>query len=191
MKQIPTMYSAIKYKGIPLYKYARAGINISLNEREVTIYQLQLISFKSNEIKLKIHCSKGTYIRTIIDNIGDQLNCGAHVVTLRRIKISHFTIFNKNIVTIGILDNLIKNCNNILLLDKLLLPTDYILNNFPKLILSENLIDNLKNGKKMKINININNNNIFRIYNKYRFLGICKIDNNNYIIKYKLMNIKN
>ncbi|QJC28714.1 tRNA pseudouridine(55) synthase TruB [Enterobacteriaceae endosymbiont of Plateumaris consimilis] len=194
IKQIPTMYSAIKYKGIPLYKYARAGINILLNKREVTIYKLKLLSFKKNEIKLKIHCSKGTYIRTIIDNIGDKLNCGAHVIKLRRIKLSHFSILNKNIVTIGTLDNLIKNCNNnlsnLLLIDKLLLPTDYILNNFPKLLLSKNLINNLKNGKKTKISINnTKNNNIFRIYDKYQFLGICQINNKNYIKKYKLMNI--
>ncbi|QJC29159.1 tRNA pseudouridine(55) synthase TruB [Enterobacteriaceae endosymbiont of Plateumaris rustica] len=194
IKQIPTMYSAIKYKGIPLYKYARAGINLFLNKREVTIYKLKLLYFKNNEIKLKIHCSKGTYIRTIIDDLGDKLNCGAHVIKLRRIKISHFSILNKNIVTIEILNNLIKNSNNILLnfslLDKLLLPTDYILSDLPKLQLSINFINNLKYGKKVKININFITNNIYRIYNKHNFLGICKIDNN-YIVKYKLINYKN
>ncbi|QJC29606.1 tRNA pseudouridine(55) synthase TruB [Enterobacteriaceae endosymbiont of Plateumaris pusilla] len=193
IKQIPTMYSAIKFKGIPLYKYARAGINLLLNEREVTIYKLQLVYFNNDKIKLKIHCSKGTYIRTIIDNLGDKLNCGAHVIKLRRIKISHLSILNKNIVTIEKLQNLINNYKNnlfnISFLDKLLLPTDYMLNFLPKLQFSMNLINDLKNGKKIKINNTINNT--FRIYNKHIFIGVCKTDNKSYIIKYKLINQKN
>lgn len=82
--QVPSMFSAIKYKGQPLYKLARQGIEIERQARRVTIYTNELVQFGDDELELEIHCSKGTYIRTIAEELGELLRCGAHVIALRR-----------------------------------------------------------------------------------------------------------
>ncbi|MFN6886270.1 tRNA pseudouridine(55) synthase TruB, partial [Proteus mirabilis] len=83
--QIPSMYSALKHQGKPLYEYARQGIEVEREARPITVYELQFIRWEDDELELEIHCSKGTYIRTIIDDLGEKLNCGAHVIFLRRL----------------------------------------------------------------------------------------------------------
>jgi tRNA pseudouridine55 synthase len=85
IEQIPSMFSAIKYKGQPLYKLARQGIEVTREPRAVTIYSNRLVALEAAELELEIHCSKGTYIRTIAEDIGTELGCGAHVVALRRL----------------------------------------------------------------------------------------------------------
>jgi tRNA pseudouridine55 synthase len=82
--QIPSMFSALKHQGQPLYKYARKGIEIERPARPVTIFELDLISFDGQFVELEIECSKGTYIRNIIDDLGQALGCGAHVTLLHR-----------------------------------------------------------------------------------------------------------
>ncbi|WP_343192449.1 tRNA pseudouridine(55) synthase TruB [Buchnera aphidicola (Taiwanaphis decaspermi)] len=89
INQIPPMYSAIKYKGIPLYKYARKGINIKLKKRVVKIYSIFFYR-RNSLLYLEISCSKGTYIRSLINDIGDKLECGAHVIFLHRSEISSY-----------------------------------------------------------------------------------------------------
>lgn len=87
IKQIPSMYSALKYQGKPLYEYARAGIEIPREARPITIYKIDYLGFQNDEVTLEVYCSKGTYIRTLIDDLGQLLGCGAHVKSLRRTKI--------------------------------------------------------------------------------------------------------
>ena len=82
--QIPSMFSAIKHQGQPLYKLARKGIEVERKSRRVTIYSNELVAFEGDEFELEIHCSKGTYVRTIAEDIGAKLGCGAHVCALRR-----------------------------------------------------------------------------------------------------------
>ncbi len=91
--QTTPVYSAVKFKGIPLYKYAIKGIKIK-KKRIITIYDIKLIKYKRNLIKLKIKCSKGTYIRSIIHEIGKKLKCGAFITKLKRIKIGKYYIKN-------------------------------------------------------------------------------------------------
>jgi tRNA pseudouridine55 synthase len=92
IKQIPPMYSAIKIGGQPLYKLARLGMNIKRPERTIDIYKLDLLSFNLPYLDLKISCSKGTYIRTLCDDIGNVLGVGAHMVSLERTRIGMFRI---------------------------------------------------------------------------------------------------
>ena len=89
--QIPSMYSAIKYRGKPLYKYARQGVEIERESRRINVYSIELSTFSGSEMTLRVHCSKGTYVRTIVDDLGEQLGCGAHVVELRRLMAGPFT----------------------------------------------------------------------------------------------------
>lgn len=84
IQQIPPMYSALKVQGKPLYELARQGIEIPREARSVHIYRLELIDFQENKLQLEVQCSKGTYVRTLVEDIGELLGCGAHVSALRR-----------------------------------------------------------------------------------------------------------
>ncbi|MEX0827752.1 MAG: tRNA pseudouridine(55) synthase TruB, partial [Haliea sp.] len=84
IEQLPSMYSALKHQGTPLYKLARQGKSLERKRRKVTIHSLELIEFQVPELILDVHCSKGTYVRTLADDLGEHLGVGAHVTALRR-----------------------------------------------------------------------------------------------------------
>ena len=90
--QYPSMYSALKYQGKPLYKYAREGIEVPRKCRKINVFGLTLDEFdkQNNEVQMTAHVSKGTYIRTIVDDLGENLGCGAHVIMLHRSKVGHY-----------------------------------------------------------------------------------------------------
>ncbi|MFU8861555.1 MAG: tRNA pseudouridine(55) synthase TruB [Cyclonatronaceae bacterium] len=88
--QVPPMYSALKHKGQPLYKYARKGEEINRPGREVTLYETRLTGFKDGIVSLDVHCSKGTYIRTLADDLGKKLGTLAHLTALRRTAIGPY-----------------------------------------------------------------------------------------------------
>lgn len=110
--QVPPMYSAIKFNGIPLYKYARTGIDIHREPRKVTIYEMDLINFSGDVFELELSCSKGTYVRTLAQDIGRKLGCFAHLINLRRTRVGPFLIENSTT-----LENLLTGSKS---LDKLL-----------------------------------------------------------------------
>ena len=91
-KQVPPMYSAIKVNGKKLYEYARKGQTIEIKPREIEIYGIELLNINNNEISFKVHCSKGTYIRTLGEDIAKALGTVGHLIALRRIKIGKFSI---------------------------------------------------------------------------------------------------
>ena len=90
INQVPSMFSALKHQGKPLYEYARKGIEIERPARPICIYRLDLLTFSDNFIELEVHCSKGTYIRSLIDDLGEALDCGAHVVQLHRTQVADY-----------------------------------------------------------------------------------------------------
>lgn len=92
IQQTPPMYSALKYAGRPLYEYARAGIEVPRDARRVCIRDIQINQFARDEAIIQVHCSKGTYIRTLAEDIGRSLKCGAHLTALRRIETAGYTI---------------------------------------------------------------------------------------------------
>lgn len=92
IQQIPPMYSALKRDGVPLYKYAREGIELERPPRTVTIHRLDLLSCEGRQAVIDVECSKGTYIRTLAQDIGRALGCGAHLVALRRTRIGPFSL---------------------------------------------------------------------------------------------------
>lgn len=95
IKQIPPMYSALKYQGKKLYELARKGIKVSLPPREIEIYNIEVLSISKDEfpkVKFKVSCSKGTYIRKLAEDIGEKLNCPAHLSALVRISVGDFKI---------------------------------------------------------------------------------------------------
>lgn len=92
IRQLPPMHSALKHQGKPLYEYIRKGETIERELRSVVIHELVLNSFSGNEMDITVRCSKGTYIRTLAEDIGAALGCGAHLIGLRRTAIAHFDL---------------------------------------------------------------------------------------------------
>jgi tRNA pseudouridine55 synthase len=94
ISQVPPMYSALKRDGKPLYEYARQGIELERQPRKVSIYKLEIVGFTGLDAQLEVHCSKGTYIRTLAQDIGRKLGCGAHLHALRRTQVGPFFLDN-------------------------------------------------------------------------------------------------
>ena len=139
-KQIPSMYSALKYQGQPLYKYAREGIEIPREARDITVYKLDVLRFEHDEVDMEIHVSKGTYIRTIVDDLGELLGCGAHVAMLRRVSVGSYP--REKMVTIEQLESLLAQAQEegvppSQYLDPLLLPMNTALVGMPKVTVDE------------------------------------------------------
>lgn len=187
INQIPSMYSAIKYNGIPLYKYARQGLNVIRNTRQVQIYKLSLVEKKNNLIELNVHCSKGTYIRTLIDDLGEKLGCGAHVVSLRRTAIGLFSC--TQLVTIPDLTELLHK-ENINTLDNLLMPIDTPISFLPKVYLSQKQSYNFKLGQKIDFKSNIKNS-LVRVLEQEEqvFIGLGKIYIEAKLIPHRLISL--
>ncbi|MGP1931734.1 MAG: tRNA pseudouridine(55) synthase TruB [Arsenophonus sp. ET-DL12-MAG3] len=191
--QIPSMYSAIKYNGKPLYKYARHGITIERKGRMITVYDLQFEYLQKNELQLTIHCSKGTYIRTIIDDLGEILGCGAHIIYLRRLQVANYPY--ERMVTLEqlyMLNQKVKFRNDYLekQLDSLLLPIDTAVNHFPEVNISPVAAIRFKHGQSVIVtNHTFYKDNIIRVTegNIHKFIGIAKINENNKIAPYRLL----
>jgi len=134
IEQVPSMFSAIKHQGQPLYKLARQGIEVERKARHVTIYSNELVAFERDEFELEIHCSKGTYVRRIAEEIGELLGCGAHVCALRRRKAGPYD--ESDMVTFDALDRQYA-CGGFEALDALLLPVSSAVRNWPVVSLSD------------------------------------------------------
>ena len=91
-QQIPPMYSALKYQGRPLYELARQGKEVARKARQIFIHDIKLLAVYEHSIDIEVHCSKGTYIRTLCEDIGNALACGAHLTALRRLASGPFTL---------------------------------------------------------------------------------------------------
>jgi tRNA pseudouridine55 synthase len=94
ISQVPPMYSALKQKGVRLYELARKGIEVERKPRTITIYDLEFLAYSGDLLSLRVSCSKGTYIRTLAESIGEAIGCGAHIDSLRRTGVGQFRIEN-------------------------------------------------------------------------------------------------
>lgn len=133
LEQVPPMYSALKHQGQPLYKLARQGIDIERPPRTVTIYSLQWQRLDAQRLALDVFCSKGTYIRSLVEDIGEQLGCYAHVEALRRLQVGPFC---GEMVTLAHLRQLAES-GTVSALDALLLPMQASLSAYPRILLDE------------------------------------------------------
>ncbi len=142
--QIPTMFSALKYQGQPLYKYARQGIEVPREARPITIFRFELQQFDGEYASFLVHCSKGTYIRTLIDDLGEALGSGAYVSALRRIHVGPFhaaqMLTQEDLVPLN-------DKQDWAGLDALLLPMDLALTGLPELKLTEEQQKRLVHGQ--------------------------------------------
>lgn len=179
--QVPSMYSALKHQGRPLYEYARKGITIEREARPITVYELQFIRLENDELELEIHCSKGTYIRTIIDDLGEMLGCGAHVIYLRRVQVANYPY--ERMVTLEQLAALRAQVDQgegsfESLLDALLLPMDTAVVHFPAVNLTEETAAYFKQGQPVRTDIGgLAEGTMVRVTcgDSQRFIGIALI----------------
>jgi tRNA pseudouridine55 synthase len=181
--QLPPMFSALKHKGKPLYLYAREGINIPRPKRKILIHEIELLDYQGDELRLKIKCSKGTYIRTLAEDIGDKLNVGAYLLELNRTGIGSLSI--DSAVKIEQIEE-IKEQERV----KLLLPVDELLSSFQKLILNCNDTTAIKDGKI--IDQSGKTPGFYRLYEvKDEFIGLGEIDKIGKLKAKRLISLKN
>lgn len=145
LTQIPPMYSAIKYHGRPLYKYARMGIQLARDAREIIIYSLLLLSFKTPYLHVRVTCSKGTYIRVLSEDIGTALGCGAYLKQLRRISVGQLTLLKS--ITLDKLASYDHYQRSLIVL-----PIDSLLNTLPIIMLNQELACKFLCGQSLKLN---------------------------------------
>lgn len=179
-QQVPSMYSALKYQGKPLYEYARQGIEVPREARDITVYELQFIRWENDELELEIHCSKGTYIRTIIDDLGEVLGCGAHVIYLRRVQVSNYP--SERMVTLEQLQQMVAAAEEAgiepkTVLDPLLLPMDTAASHLPEINLTDVVAAYVLQGQPVQVQglpaegmVRIN------VGEKRRFIGVGEVD---------------
>lgn len=144
IEQIPPMHSALKHEGTPLYKLARQGISIERKVRHVTIYELTVVESSETTLTLDVLCSKGTYIRTLVEDIGNALGCGAFVAKLRRTEVSPFGEY-----PIYTLEQLTALAETGGLMD-ILLPVDTAIAHWPSLNLNAEETQRLCNGLRVE-----------------------------------------
>jgi tRNA pseudouridine55 synthase len=142
--QVPPMYSALKRDGKPLYEYARAGQTVEREGRRVTIHVLELIACALPDVTFRVTCSKGTYVRTLAEDIGEALGCGAHLVMLRRTGVGALTLANS--VTLDALSDAQPSER-----DGWLQPVDALLSTFPSVQLDEDATRRFLHGQRLRL----------------------------------------
>jgi len=163
--QVPPMYSALKVNGKPLYEYARDGVELERQPRQVTIYALRVLSCADNSAEIEVTCSKGTYIRTLGEDIGKALQVGAHLTALRRTATATYQIAHT--VTIEALEQMTAEQR-----DALLLPVDTAITALPKVLLQEDAAYYFKQGNPVWVSGSIPAGEL-RIYSEAGlFLGV-------------------
>lgn len=145
ISQLPPMFSALKHKGKPLYEYARKGIDIARTSREVNIKSIELLSVDLPFVKLKVACSKGTYIRTLCNDIGQKLGVGAHMTELQRTAIGEFNL--KDAMEIDELKDLDINKTD----NKAIHSLNSALKHMPELKITEEMALSVSHGNAIKI----------------------------------------
>jgi tRNA pseudouridine55 synthase len=180
--QVPPMYSALKVNGKPLYEYARDGVELERAPRQVTIHALRVLSCADNHAEIEVCCSKGTYIRTLGEDIGKALNVGAHLTALRRTATATYQIVHT--VTIEALEQMAIEQK-----DALLLPVDTAITALPKIELHEDAAYYFKQGNPVWVSGNIPAGEL-RIYSETGlFLGVGQQQRDGRIAPKRVVNL--
>jgi tRNA pseudouridine55 synthase len=161
------MHSAIKHHGKPLYEYIRKGETVERALRDVYIHDLRLVRLEENELEFDVRCSKGTYVRTLGEDIGKALGCGGHLVALRRTAIAHFAI--QAAYTLPQLQAM-----NDTQRDNAILPLDCMLLDLPKLELDASELQRMAQGQRLGKNLGLTDGKI-RLYSSGKFVGLGEL----------------
>lgn len=188
IEQLPPMHSALKHAGRPLYEYARRGIDIERTPRPTVIHRLQLLAFDGRDAEFEVHCAKGTYVRTLAEDLGAALGCGAHVCALRRTGAGPFG--DEALITLAQIeaDAAAENAAP-RDLDRHLLPIDSALTAWPRLDLGPDLTGFIRQGQAVQVP-RAPTAGLVRLYGGDRgFLGMGKIASDGRVAPKRLMNL--
>lgn len=183
IEQIPPMHSALKVNGVPLYKLARKGETVERKARNISVYSLELTAFGGDELELEIACSKGTYIRTIADDLGQALACGGHIIALHRMQAGTFK--ERDCVSTEFLMRE-KEEFGMERIDELLVPMDRAISDFPEVNLPSITASCLKNGQAVLVR-HLPEEGLVRLYEEERFIGIGSIDDDGKVAPKRLI----
>ena len=163
--QIPPMYSALKVNGQKLYDLARKGKEVERQPRPVTIHKLELLEYGADQVRLLVHCSKGTYIRTLCKDIGESLGCGGCMAALKRVSAGSYTIDEA-----VPLDTLLEEEHP----EKYLRPVDSLFAAYPQVTLTPNQEKRCRNGNSFSVTMDPGT---YRAYSENgEFLMLAKVD---------------
>ena len=143
--QIPPMYSALKVNGQKLCNLARAGIEVERKARPVHIFEIEILSIALPRVKMRVHCSKGTYIRTLCQDIGEQLGCGACMESLLRTRVADFAL--ENAYRLSEIEEAVKNGS----IGEMIAPTDSVFAKYPGVAIRPEYEKQLYNGNRLPI----------------------------------------
>lgn len=186
IEQLPPMYSALKHKGQRLYELARAGIEVERRARPVRIERFELLQKERDLLEFDIQCSSGTYIRTLVDDLGENLGCGAHVTVLRRLSVSPFE--TPRMYTLEELDHLMAD-SGIEALDSTLLQIDSALSHWPAIYLDGDMSYFIGQGQAVRVTFDPGNGKKVRLYDERKacFLGMGEILEDGWVSPKRLM----
>ena len=167
ISQIPPMYSAIKINGQKMYDLARKGIEVERKPRDITVYDIKLLSFDGDEFTIKVKCSKGTYIRTLCHDIGEYIGCGGCIKSLCRTQSGIFT--KSDAITFEQLESAVPSGN----IDDVLVPVDKVFETLPPICVNDEIKHRLKNGAPSTVCYNAGT---YRVYDKNNdFIAIGEV----------------
>ncbi len=185
IEQVPPMFSALKYNGKRLYELAYKGIEVKRKPRKITIHQLKLLMLSGDEFEIEVYSSKGTYIRTLAQDIGHVLGCGAHITSLRRLSSGPFQ--EQQMITLDELEKVAEQ--GLEKLDSLLQPMDEALCDFPEVHLSEHVAYYLCQGQAV-VASGLPNKGCLRIYNDSdQFIGLGEVTGDGRVAPKRLINL--
>lgn len=186
IEQVPPMYSAIKHQGKPLYELARNGIEVERKSRRVTIFSLMFNKLEGELLSFDVHCSKGTYVRTLVEDLGRVLGCGAHVVGLRRTAVTPYG--QAMMYTLPALEAIAQSAGQEGL-TACLLPIETSVQIFPVVKLSTSAAFYLRMGQPVRAPFQINASLVRLMSEDARFLGMGEVMSDGRVKPHRLLAI--
>ncbi len=182
IEQVPPMYSALKQDGQRLYDLARQGIEVERKSRPVTIFSLEILGFEQGELELLVRCSKGTYVRTLAEDIGEALGCGAYITELRRLSVGPY---DGEMVTLEQLQELADS--GFEALDGMMLGIDSGISDWPEVRLDADSAYYIKLGQPVQV-ARAPTEGWVRIYDEQHFLGVGEIQDDGRVAPRRMLN---
>lgn len=167
IQQLPPMYSALKHQGKPLYEYIRKGETVERALRDVFIHDLRMERLAESDLDIIVRCSKGTYVRTLGEDIGEALGCGGHLVALRRTAIAGFEL--NDAYTLPQLEAMTESQR-----DACVLPLDCMLQGFPSIELDATELQRMAQGQRLGKSLGLPDGKV-RLYSAGRFVGVAEL----------------
>lgn len=168
IQQLPPMHSALKHQGKPLYEYIRKGETVARELRDVVIHELRMERFEGVQLDITVRCSKGTYVRTLAEDIGAALGCGAHLIALRRTAIAHFDL--RDACDLQQLEQMSAAQR-----EAHVLPLDSLMPNMPRLQLDDIQIKRMAQGQRLGMDTALPDGKV-GLYGSQGFIGVGMLD---------------